>query len=82
MSHIVGTLAWNEAVLVSSKIDGNQLVLQLADGTTRHMNVKNWEASNLITAKKANAIKRGTKVKIATWNGYDAAKWFCDIEPA
>jgi len=34
MSHIVGTLEWNEAVLVASKIEGNQLILQLSDGTT------------------------------------------------
>jgi len=82
MSHIVGTLEWNEAVLVGSRIEGNQLVLELADGTTRHMNVKNWEASNRITADKASAIKSGTRVKIATWNGYDASKWFCDVDPA
>lgn len=82
MSHIVGTLEWNEAVLLGSRIERNQLVLELADGTTRHMNVKNWEASNRITANKVSAIKSGARVKIATWNGYDASKWFCDVDPA
>jgi hypothetical protein len=82
MSHIVGTLGWSEAVLMGSRIEGNQLVLELADGTTRHMNVKNWEASNRITANKASAIKSGTRVRIAAWNGYDASKWFCDVDPA
>jgi len=82
MSHIVGSLEWNDAVLVRSYLKANQLVLELADGSTRQMNVKNWEQSNRITAAKAGAIKSGSKIRIATWNGYDAGKWFCDIEPA
>lgn len=82
MSHISGKLEWNEAVFLEAKTTRNQLVVYLADGTTRAMNVMNWETSNKITADKAKAIKSGARVKLATWNGFDANKWFCDIEPA
>lgn len=45
------------------------------------MNYKNWDGTVEITAQKVLSLSKGAPIKIATWNGYDQNKWFCDVEP-
>jgi hypothetical protein len=57
-----------------------KLILELADGTVRHMNYENWGSTVQLTEQKVFSLRAGTPIRIATWLDYDPAKWFCDVE--
>lgn len=82
MSHISGKLTWNEVVIEDFKEtpSASALIITLSDSTQRTMNFHNWEKSYLITKEKLFKIKKGSKVKIATWEDWDPGLWFCDVE--
>lgn len=80
MSHISGKLTWNEEVIKDYNESTSALTITLSDSTQRTMNFHNWEKSYPITKEKLFKIKKGSKVKIATWEDWDPRLWFCDVE--
>lgn len=80
MSHIRNPLKWNDAVFDGYSKETTELVLRLSDASIRIMIFENWEDSYPQTLEKLKKIKKGTRIRFATWNGYDELKWFCDIE--
>ena len=77
MTHISGNIVWSEGYFAGVNVRGNQLVLTLGDGSSRYMNFKNWDGSVQETERKAQCIKPGTKVRFATWNGYELYSISC-----
>lgn len=81
MSHVSGQLEWSKGIFEKAVKGDNGVTLHLADGTTRFMKYENWDKTVLVTERKLAQLKKGQPIKIAVWGGYDAAQWFCDVEP-
>ena len=79
VSHVYGPLVWNVGIFRDARREYGKLVLELADGTVRVMNYKNWDGTVQITEQKIFTLKSGVPILIATWGGYDPTKWFCDV---
>lgn len=80
MSHVSGSLEWNLAVFRNARKESNQLILELADGSSRFMKYENWDGTVERTEKKIFSLKPGAAIRVATWGGWDSSKWFCDVE--
>ena len=81
MTHISGTVSWNNATYHGFCILETQLILLLDDGTYRRMNLINWEGSFSQTLKNLIFLKSADAIQYGTWSNYDSTIWFCDVKP-
>lgn len=77
-THIKGFLRWSESVFCGYKINEDQIIIFLNDGTDRRMNLS-WGADSLTTLTKVQNLRQGDRFFYATWTSYDIEKWFCDV---
>lgn len=80
MSHVTGQLKWTRAIFSKARKESDHLVLELADGSKRVMNFKNWDGTVQTTARKLFSLVAGAPIKFATWGNYSVDSWFCDVE--
>jgi hypothetical protein len=82
MPHVWNQSVWTKGVFQGARKEPaskpTELILELADGTERVMNL-NWKGAAL-TERKVSALRPGASIRIASWAGWSASEWFCDVE--